>query len=104
MRPTWERPTIDSRSNSSKEPVAFAKARRRRSRRNPSGRFISKRESRAEGYAPGRKAHRHGNGYRALVRYARKIGERAATFAVTVEQPRLSGVGPDFDHRDSLAS
>src|ERR1700688_1807541 len=49
MRPTCERPTMDSRSNSSKVPVAFAKARRSRSRRTPSGRFISKIGSRPKG-------------------------------------------------------
>ena len=30
----------------------------------------------------------------------RQVGERAAALAVTVEQSCLSGVGPDFDHRD----
>src|SRR5579862_9572874 len=49
MRPTCERPTTDSRSNSSKVPVAFAKARRRRSRSTPSGRFISKMGGRPKG-------------------------------------------------------
>jgi hypothetical protein len=49
MRPSCERPTINSKSNSSKVPVAFAKARRMRSRRNPSGRFISKIGSKPKG-------------------------------------------------------
>src|SRR5580692_4852582 len=40
---------MDSKSNSSKVPVAFAKARRRRSRSAPSGRFISKIGSRPKG-------------------------------------------------------
>jgi hypothetical protein len=42
MRPICERPTTLRRSISSKEPVALANAKRRRSRRAPSGRFISK--------------------------------------------------------------
>src|SRR5579862_3402335 len=49
MRPTCERPTMDNRSNSSKVPVAFANARRSRSRSTPSGRFISKTGSRPKG-------------------------------------------------------
>ncbi len=43
---------MDNRSNSSKVPVAFAKARRSRSRSTPSGRFISKTGSRPKGKHP----------------------------------------------------
>src|SRR5216684_407255 len=48
MRPTCERPTMERRSKSSKDPVAFANASRSRSRNTPSGRFISKMGRRPE--------------------------------------------------------
>src|ERR1022692_3266775 len=58
----------------------------------------------AEGYAPGEEAHRHRNGYRARGLRTRQVGECAAAFIVAVKQSRLSGVGPDFYHRDPPAS
>lgn len=56
----------------------------------------------AEGYAPRGKAHRHCNGYRARGGRIGQVGERAAALAVALKEPRISGVGPGFDHRDPL--
>ena len=49
---------------------------------------------------PGGEAHRHRDGNGACRGRIGQVGERAAALAVTVQQPRLSGVGPDLYHRD----
>jgi hypothetical protein len=33
-----------------------------------------------------------------------EVGERAAALTVTIKQPQLNAAGPDFYHRDPLAS
>src|SRR4051812_18927537 len=57
-----------------------------------------------KGHTPSREANGHADGYRACGGRIRWISERAAALVLTVQQPCISGVGPNFDHCDPLAS